>query len=166
VGGFNLNAIAGEEPDLGARLQLAGYSIVKIDAPMAVHDANIMSFRQWWRRAVRGGHALAHRYAEHGRTGLRDGRREVASDLFWGLFLPVGIAVLLLPTRGFSLLALGGYGVLALRVFRRYRQAGLSKADANLVARFIVCSKFAHVEGFARYCWNRLRGNFRIIEYK
>jgi len=166
VGGFNINAIAGEEPDLGARLQMAGYSIVKIDAPMAVHDAHIMSFRQWWRRAVRGGHALAHRYAEHGRTGIRDGRREVASDLFWGLALPVGIVVLIVLTRGLSVLALSGYGVLIWRVFRRYRQTGLSKADAWLVARFIVYSKFAHVEGIARYCWNRLRGNFKIIEYK
>lgn len=166
VGGFNLNAIAGEEPDLGARFQLAGYSIVKIDVPMATHDAKILRFGQWWRRAVRGGHALAHRYAEHGRTSTRDGRREMASDLFWGLALPMGILILLLPTRGLSLLALAGYAVLGWRVFKTYRRAGLSKPDARLVARFIVYSKFAHVEGIARYCWNRLRGDFRIIEYK
>ena len=166
VGGFNLDAIAGEEPDLGARLQLAGYSIVKIDVPMATHDAQILRFRQWWRRAVRGGHALAHRYAEHGRTSTKDGRRELVSDLFWGFALPVAVIVLLLPTRGLSLLALGGYGVLGRRVFRRYRRAGLSNSDAGLVARFIVYSKFAHVAGIARYCWNRLRGDFRIIEYK
>ena len=33
VQGFNLDAIAGEEPDLGIRLKLAGYSIMKIDQP-------------------------------------------------------------------------------------------------------------------------------------
>ena len=94
VGGFNVNAIAGEEPDLGVRLKLAGYSILKIDAPMATHDAQILRFGQWWLRAVRGGHALAHRFANHGRTTLRDGRREIMSDLFWGLGLPAVILVL------------------------------------------------------------------------
>ena len=166
VGGFNLDAIAGEEPDLGARLRLAGFSIVKVDAPMATHDAQIMTFGQWWTRAVRGGHALAHRYAQHGRTRLRDGRRELMSDLFWGLGLPAAIVLLLWPTRGVSLLGLGGYALLFWRVYRNYRRAGLGGSDAMLVARFIVYSKFAHVLGIARYCWNRLRGEFRIIEYK
>ena len=166
VGGFNLDAIAGEEPDLAARLRLAGFSIVKIDAPMATHDAQIMTFGQWWIRAVRGGHALAHRYAQHGRTSLRDGRRELMSDLFWGLGLPAVIVLLLWPTRGFSLLGLSGYALLFWRVCRNYRRAGLGQSDARLVARFILYSKFAHVVGIARYCWNRLRGKFRIIEYK
>jgi GT2 family glycosyltransferase len=166
IGGFNLDAIAGEEPDLGARLRLAGFSIIKIDAPMATHDAQIMTFGQWWTRAVRGGHALAHRYARHGRTPLRDGRRELISDLFWGLGLPGAILLLLWPTRGFSLLGLGGYALLFWRVYRNYQRAGLDGSDALLVARFIVYSKFAHVLGIARYCWNRLRGEFRIIEYK
>lgn len=166
VGGFDVKAIAGEEPDLGIRLGLAGYSTVKIDAPMATHNANIMRFRQWWKRAVRGGHALAHRYAQHGRTRFRDGRREIMSDLFWGLGLPAAILILLWPTRGLSLLLLGGYAVLGWRVYRRYRREGLSTDDAWLVARFIVYSKFAHVVGIARYWLNRLRGEFRIIEYK
>ncbi|NUR46396.1 MAG: glycosyltransferase family 2 protein [Sphingomonas sp.] len=166
VGGFDLNAIAGEEPDLGIRLGLAGYSIIKIDAPMASHDASIMRFDQWWKRAVRGGHALAHRYAQHGRSRFRDGRREMASDLFWGLGLPVAILALLWPARGLSLLLLGGYAVLGWRVYRRYRRDELSRADAWLVSRFILYSKFAHVIGIARYWLNRLRGEFRIIEYK
>jgi GT2 family glycosyltransferase len=166
VRGFNLDAIAGEEPDLGIRLKLAGYSIMKIDRPMATHDADIMSFRQWWTRAVRGGHALAHRYAEHGRTRFRDGRRELMSDLFWGLALPLLIAVLVWPTRGFALALAGSYGLLAWRVYRHYRRGGINRSDAMLVTRFILYSKFAHVIGIARYCWNRLRGEFKIIEYK
>ena len=166
VGGFDVKAIAGEEPDLGIRLGLAGYSIVKIDAPMATHDASIMRFGQWWKRAIRGGHALAHRYAQHGRTRFRDGRREMMSDLFWGLGLHAAILILLWPTRGLSLLLLGGYAVLGWRVYRRYRREGLDTDDARLVARFIVYSKFAHVIGIARYWRNRLRGEFRIIEYK
>lgn len=166
VGGFNLDAIAGEEPDLGIRLALAGYSIIKIDQPMATHDAQVLSFGQWWTRAVRGGHALAHRYAQHGRTRFRDGRRELMSDLFWGLALPAAMTLALWPTHGLSLVALGGYALLVGRVYRHYRRNGLSQSDALLVTRFILYSKFAHVLGIARYCLNRLRGEFRIIEYK
>ena len=52
------------------------------------------------------------------------------------------------------------------RVYRHYRRNGLSQSDALLVTRFILYSKFAHVLGIARYYWNFLRGEFRIIEYK
>lgn len=166
VGGFDMKAIAGEEPDLGVRLGLAGHKIVKIDAPMATHDAHILTFRQWWTRAVRGGHALAHRFARHGGSEFRDGRRELMSALFWGLALPLTILVLLWPTRGLSLLFLAGYGLLAARVYRNYRRTGLDRSDARLMSRFILLSKFAEVVGFGRYLRNRARNDFRIIEYK
>jgi len=166
VGRFNEDAIAGEEPDLGVRLALAGFAIIKVDQPMATHDARIFTFSQWWTRAVRAGHALAHRYARHGRTRLRDGRRELLSDLFWGAALLVLVLALLWPTRGFSLLLLGGYAVLGWRVYRHYVRTGLSRSDALLAARFVVAGKFAHVVGILRYGRNRMRGRFHIIEYK
>lgn len=166
VGRFNEDAIAGEEPDLGIRLMLAGHSLIKIDEPMAIHDAEILTFGQWWTRAVRGGHAVAHRYARHGRTRFRDCRREMRSALFWGLALPLVILSLLLPTRGLSLLLLSGYGVISWRVYRLALRSGSAPADAVLAAKFNLYSKFAHVVGIMRYGLNRLRGSFHIIEYK
>ena len=166
VGGFDLDAIAGEEPDLGVRLSLANFSIVKIDSPMATHDARIMRFGQWWMRAVRGGHALAHRYSRHGRTRFHDGRRELRSVMFWGFALPLVIFIALWPTRGWSLLLLPSYALLGVRIYRHYVGTGLSGPDARLVTRFILYGKFAEVIGVARYCLNRVRGSFRIIEYR
>jgi len=166
VGGFNEQAIAGEEPDLGVRLGLAGYSIIKIDLPMATHDAQITRFGQWWTRAVRGGHALAHRYARHGRTRFKDGVRELRSDLFWGLALPLLIVLLLIPTRGFSMLLAAAYPLQGWRMYRRYLGSGLSPGDASLITRFVLLGKFAEVLGIMRYCFNRLRGKYTIIEYK
>jgi cellulose synthase/poly-beta-1,6-N-acetylglucosamine synthase-like glycosyltransferase len=166
MGGFNEQAIAGEEPDLGVRLGLAGYSIIKVNQAMATHDAQMLRFGQWWKRAVRSGHALAHRYARHGRTEFKDGRRELRSVLFWGFALPLAVLLLLWPSSGLSLLLLGGYGLLAWRVYRHYLRIGLPRADAQLATRFILYSKFAELIGVFRYCLNRLRGRFHIIEYK
>jgi GT2 family glycosyltransferase len=166
VGGFDEQAIAGEEPDLGVRLRLARYSIIKIDHPMATHDAQMMHFGQWWKRAIRSGHALAYRYARHGRTRFRDGSRELRSVLFWGLLVPLCVISLLWPTRGLSLLLLGGYALLGWRVYRHFRRSGLPSSDSWLVTRFILYGKFAEFLGVIRYCLNRVRGRFHIIEYK
>jgi cellulose synthase/poly-beta-1,6-N-acetylglucosamine synthase-like glycosyltransferase len=166
VGRFNEEAIAGEEPDLGIRLMLANCSLIKIDEQMAVHDAEIMTFGQWWTRAVRGGHAVAHRFARHGRTRFRDCRREIRSALFWGFALPLLTFVLLWPTRGLSLMLLAGYGLISWRVYRHALQLGFERADAFNAAKYNVYSKFAHVVGIMRYGFNRLRGTFHIIEYK
>jgi GT2 family glycosyltransferase len=166
VGGFNEQAISGEEADLGVRLRLRGYSVTKIDHPMAIHDAQMYSFRQWWTRAVRNGHSLAHRYASHGRTPFRDGLAGLRSAVFWGFLLPLSVLLLIWPTRGFSLLLLGGYGLLGWRIYRHYVREGHGTSDAVLMARFLIYAKFAEFLGVVRYCVNRTRGRFHIIEWK
>jgi GT2 family glycosyltransferase len=166
VGGFNEQLIAGEEPDLAARLGRAGYTIFKIDVPMAVHDAQMLSFGQWWKRAIRSGHGLAHLFERHRRTKSRLGARELRSAIFWGFAVPLLTLALLWPTHGLSLLLLGGYALLSWRVFQHYSGTGLSRSDAWLMTRFILYSKFAEFVGILRYCINRLRGSFSIIEYK
>jgi hypothetical protein len=133
---------------------------------MATHDAQIMRFGQWWTRAVRGGHALAHRYARHGKSKYRDGQRELRSTLFWGFGLPAFVLITMWPTRGLSLLLLAGYGLLGWRVYRHYSRSGLSSSDAWLATRFILYGKFAEFVGVLRYCLNRMRGRFHIIEYR
>ena len=167
AGGFNETAIAGEEADLGVRLGLAGYSAIKVDRAMATHDAGMHRFGQWWTRAVRNGHSLAHRYATHGRTRFKDGQRGLRSAIFWGFVLPATALLLIWPTRGFSLLLLlAAYGLLGWRIYRHYSRQGQVKSDALLMARFLVCAKFAEFLGAVRYCINRLRGKFHIIEWK
>jgi GT2 family glycosyltransferase len=166
VGGFNEQVIAGEDSELGVRMALAGYEVIKLDVPMAVHDAQMFSFRAWWTRSVRAGHALAQRYALNGRSRLHDCRRQLVSAVLWGFAAPVLTLLLLWPTRGLSLLLLGGYALLGWRIYRHYRRTGLSGADASLVTRFTLFAKFANLIGIVRFALNRLRGRFHIIEYK
>jgi len=59
VGPFREDLIAGEEPELCTRIRKAGHHIWHADELMTLHDLAIGSFRAYWRRAYRSGHAYA-----------------------------------------------------------------------------------------------------------
>ena len=166
LGGFNEAVIAGEDSELGVRVARAGFRVSKIAAAMATHDAGIERFGQWWRRAVRGGHAIGQRFSLHGRDETRDCARERRSVIVWGVALPATMLLLAPVTQGLSLLLAGGYLGLGQRIVRYRLAQGDSRADASLYARFVVIGKFAEALGLARFYLNALAGRFRIIEYK
>jgi glycosyltransferase involved in cell wall biosynthesis len=55
IGGFNPSIAAGEEPELCLRLRQSGWTIRRLDADMTWHDANLLSFGDWWQRQLRSG---------------------------------------------------------------------------------------------------------------
>ncbi|HEV8691700.1 MAG TPA: glycosyltransferase family 2 protein, partial [Ideonella sp.] len=136
------------------------------DVPMARHDADIRRFSQWWTRAVRAGHAIGQRAFLHGSGPLRDCARERRSTWFWGIGVPLVAVLAAWPTRGLSLVLLGGYALLGWRIFRYRRGRGDSAADSWLYARYNLLAKVANGVGLLRFERNRLRGRFHIIEYK
>jgi GT2 family glycosyltransferase len=167
LGGFRCEMTAGEEGDLCQRVREAGHRIRMVDHPTVVHDAALLRFSQWWQRARRCGHAYAQgRWLHRQRPGNRF-RREVRSLVVWGAALPA-LAVLPAPaTGGASLLLLGGYGLLALRIHRHCRQRGWSRGDAMLYAAFTVLSKLPGVLGLFQFTLNRWRGRpALLIEHK
>ena len=166
LGGFRPEVIAGEDSELGVRMALAGHTVRKVDHPMATHDAHMTRFGQWWTRAVRGGHAIGHRFELNGRSSARDCARERASTLFWGLGLPLAVLVTGIPTGGRSAALLLLYPALAARVWLHRRRMGDEPRDALLYAAFIVPTKFAEALGLLRFYLNRLSNRYRIIEYK
>ena len=168
VGGYNPDLIAGEEPDLCFRLRQRGHRILRIDAEMTLHDANIHHFGQWWRRAMRAGHAYAEAVTLHGRKPGRYGVKEVRSNLAWGVALPLMcLGLALSPWRLLAVLLLLGYPVLALRVFRSSQRRGLRGVDARLYAVACVVAKFPMAYGQVRFWTKRLMGSrSSLIEYK
>lgn len=167
LGGFNAEVIAGEDSEFGVRCGLNGHTVTKLAQPMATHDADIHSFGQWWRRAVRSGHAIGQRARLHGSGPLRDCVRDRRSVLAWGVALPLAGLLLAAPTRGLSLLlAAAGFSLLVVRVHRFRRRRGDASADAWLYARHTVLAKIAQAWGLATFYLNEARGQFRIIEYK
>jgi GT2 family glycosyltransferase len=166
LGGFNPDVVAGEDSEFGVRVGLAGHGARKLDAPMAIHDANIQHFSQWWTRAVRAGHAIGQRAQLHGDGPLRDCARERRSTWFWGVMLPLAIVLAAPPTRGWSLLLLAGYLTLGWRIARFRLSIGDDRREARLYAAFTVLGKVANALGLLKFQFNRLRGQMRIIEYK
>ena len=167
AGGFNPTLIAGEEPELCVRLRQKGWKILRLDAEMTLHDAQMTSFAQWWKRAVRAGHAYTEGAWLHGREPERHWVSESRSIWFWGLFLPLLALGMAWPTHGFSPLLLVGYPVLTSRIFLNLRRQNICLRHAALYASFCVIGKFAQVGGALGFLRNQLLGTkSTLIEYK
>ena len=94
VGGYNPALIAGEDPDLAVRIREHGWSILRIDTEMTIHDMAMTRFSQWWKRCSRAGFAFAQGAAMHGKPPERHWVRQVRSIEFWGIALPLLILCL------------------------------------------------------------------------
>ena len=163
VGGFAEHMIAGEEPELCARLRYAGWTIWRLDAEMTVHDADIRQPRQWWRRAVRAGYAYASLAHVHGNGPDRHSRRSVKSALFWGAGLPLLIAGAALAHPS-AIAVAAVYPAQALRIGLRKRYLGIY---APIYGGFIMLGKFAEAIGVAKFARARFQGReHTLIEYK
>jgi GT2 family glycosyltransferase len=167
VGGFNPVVIAGEEPEMCVRLRSAGWNVLRVDAPMTLHDADMHYFGQWWRRAVRSGYAFAEGAWMHGGKPERHCVRESLSIWFWAAAVPLATLALARPTSGWSLLLLLGYGILAWRISRYARRRNWAARDALLYTFFILLGKIPQLVGQTKYFLFRAIGRrSRIIEYK
>ena len=167
AGGFNGALIAGEEPELCVRLRQKEWKVLRIDAEMTLHDAQMTRFGQWWKRSLRAGHAYAEGAWLHGRSSESHWRRESWSIWFWGFYLPLLALGLAWPTHGLSLLLLLGYPVLAGRIFLKLRHQNICSENAALYAFSCVLSKFAQVGGTLGFLRTRLLGTkSTLIEYK
>ena len=89
VGGYRDDLIAGEEPELCVRLRAKGWRIWRLDAEMALHDAAMTQFSQWWRRAARAGYAFAQGAYLHGGAPERHWVWESRRAWLWGMWLPL-----------------------------------------------------------------------------
>jgi GT2 family glycosyltransferase len=167
AGGFDPRLIAGEEPELCLRLRRAGWTVVRCDRDMVLHDAAMTSFRQWWRRALRAGWSYAECAALQGGGPERHWVHENRSILFWGAALPAAIVLGALPSAGLSFALAGAYGVLVARVYRSARRLGTAARDARLQAAFTVIAKFPQAIGQAQYTALRLlHRRRRIVDWR
>jgi GT2 family glycosyltransferase len=164
VQGFRKDMIAGEEPELCVRLRQVGWKIWRLDAEMALHDAAMLRFTLWWKRALRAGYAFAEGACLHGRSPERHYVRESVSAWTWGLGIPVATLLFTLWMGWAGLLLLTAYPLQVIRLGLR----GQYSARANWWrAFFLVLGKFPEIIGQLKFLHRVLTGNRqRLIEYK
>jgi GT2 family glycosyltransferase len=153
VGGFRGDLIAGEEPELCLRLREKGWKIWRLNIEMALHDADIQSFGQWWRRMLRGGFAYAAVTAMHLNSKHRVWDRHVVRAILWGLALPLVILVGSLVHTG----ALGLVILYPLHVARIAIRRGAGNMSSWQYGAFMTLAKFAEVLGMGKYVLAKLR---------
>ena len=87
--GFRDDVIAAEEDELCVRLRAANWRIWKLGSEMALHDAAMNHFGQWWKRCLRCGYAFAQGAYLHGEKPERHFVWESRRARIWGLYLPL-----------------------------------------------------------------------------
>jgi GT2 family glycosyltransferase len=166
VGGFNQRLIAGEEPELCVRLRTAGYRILRLDAEMTLHDANMTRLGQWWKRSVRSGYAYTEGSHLHGASPERHWVKETRSITLWGLVLPLVMLLGAWPSRGGSFGLLLLYGVMLYRTANYFKQQTMPVRTANLYALSCIAAKFPQAQGQLKFWGDRLfKRQAKIIEY-
>jgi GT2 family glycosyltransferase len=147
VGGYADDIAAGEEPDLCLRMRQKGWEIMALADPMGMHDAEILHFWQWWKRAFRAGQAYAQHVVRNGTNSDPGWVRQVISISAW----TVGVIVLggLLANFSVKLIFLPAILWLAMicRIFIREHKTGATVGNAFAYAAFTMLAKFAQFQG-------------------
>lgn len=172
VGGFDADLIAGEEPELCRRIRQRGYTILHVDRPMTGHDLAIRRFGQYWKRAVRAGHAYAEVSERFRGSVMPLWEREVRRNRMHARVLVgvvLGSVVLSLVART-PMFALAGGVFLAALVVRT--AAKVAWKDARWTNRLLY-ALHSHLQqipiyvGQLRYAAGKRRGEHQaLIEYK
>ena len=163
-GGFRDDLIAGEEPELCIRLRRGGWRIWRLDTDMAIHDAAMMHFSQWWRRTLRSGYAFAQGVHQYGRSAERYRVRESVRAWFWGLWLPLACvaAGLLAGPWGWA-----SFLIYPLQVLRQSLRNRGPLRDRVRLALFQTVARFAEVMGQLKFLRDLImRRQSGIIEHK
>jgi GT2 family glycosyltransferase len=149
VGGFRSGLIAGEEPDLCARLREVGWEIWRLDARMTRHDAAIHNLSQWMQRAARSGYGYAQVWTAGRGAANRLYGREMVSAFVWAAIIPA-IVILCALLVGKPLLLLAIPALYALQVARIALRKGGS-AYAWKYAALMVFAKLGEAKGVLKY---------------
>lgn len=159
VGGFNPALIAGEDPEFSLRIGKAGWRMERLPVLMTLHDADMTSFGQWWKRTVRTGHC----FAEIGQMHPPHFRREILRIWVYGLILPLLALIGLFTSGWLVLLVLALYGLSFAKTLRGLKGQPMAANQAAL----LVLAKIPNLWGMLTYYRRRRSGDaMRIIEYK
>lgn len=166
VDGFNPQVIAGEEPEMCFRMRVKGWQIERLDQDMTLHDANMTSLQQWWKRCERSGHAYAQGFFMHGRGPEKYCMIALARILIWSLLIPLSI---LLSAAFISVWLLWVFCIYPIKI-KKMSKVHTKRFGASVgwaySASLMFC-KFPQLCGVISFLYKYFTGQrFNIIEYK
>jgi glycosyltransferase involved in cell wall biosynthesis len=165
VKGFRAELICGEEPEMCVRLRKAGWRIWRLNEPMALHDAAMYRFGQWWTREIRAGYAFALGASLHGASPERHSVFESSRAWIWGLGIPLATVLLVVAGSWWNLSLLAIYPLQVVRLAWRTKQQ--SKRENWWRGAALVLGKFPQMVGQMKFLGDRIRGaQSGLIEYK
>jgi serine acetyltransferase/glycosyltransferase involved in cell wall biosynthesis/GT2 family glycosyltransferase len=179
AGGFATELIAGEEPELSARMRRCGWQLSRLETEMTSHDAALHTFSQWWRRTRRCGYGSLDVVLRCRQRGWREDipfSGVVRSTLVWTVaWFLASVAAACAATAAWGTAAgaatagaaVGLWFAQALRCARREYRRGTRARTAITYSALTMIGKWAQLCGHAQCAWHRLTGRrARLIEYK
>jgi glycosyltransferase involved in cell wall biosynthesis len=177
VGGWSIDLIAGEEPDLCFRMRDRGWMILRLAREQTRHDIAMSSFRPYWRRAMRSGYAYAEVGWKHRGGSGREWLRPTIGIVIYGLLLPIALVLLpmlaaIVPSLAWALgivalLVLLVWAKSAFSMLRYCHAKGVPWGTAAWYTGLNIVCKTAAAIGVVKYLIASARGTRQeLIEYK
>ena len=164
VDGYREDVIAAEEDELSIRLRQANWRIWRLADEMALHDAAMLHFGQWWRRTQRAGYAFAQGSHLHGAPPERHFVREARRAMVWGLLLPFAAIIATIALPRFEWIV---WLVYPLQLARLSVNNPGSPSDRARLAFFQLLARFPEGLGLAMFWRDRLlHRRPQLIEHK
>ena len=154
AGGYRDDMVGGEEPELCVRLRRKNWKIWRLDADMALHDADMTRFSQWWQRTERGGYAFARGASLHGAAPERHWVWETRRALIWGVCLPVACTLLSL----WNIWGLLSWLVYAAQIGRLSLRGSGRWTPRLVLGSFHVLGRFPEGWGVLKFLRDRILG--------
>lgn len=163
AGPFDDTVIAAEDDEFCVRVRKAGWKLLRIPEEMTRHDAAMLTFGQWWQRAVRSGHGFAQVGQMHPPYFAKEQKRVV----LYGIAIPAIMLLGLVTSLALTVLGMLAYVFNYFRTAEGLKAEGLTSRRARRHARLITLSKIPNAIGFLEFHRRRLLGRkMQIIEYK
>ena len=156
TGGYDEGLVAGEEPELSARIRRRGWKISGIDAIMCYHDIHMNSLTQYFRRSFRTGYG----YAEAGIKMLKSDEKEWISKAI-KIFLKETLVIFLFVLGIFSrfhiwwLVALAAFFSPLRKVQTFRKEFGITFREAVVYASHCSIVSWFQFFGILRFCLTR-----------
>jgi glycosyltransferase involved in cell wall biosynthesis len=171
TGGFDEGLIAGEEPELCRRIRARGFKILHIDEPMTLHDLEITHWSQYWKRAIRTGHAYAEISARFRNSNDALWSSEQKANVKRFSWWAISFAVAVIASVRLGLIPFAFWITLLLLLsLRSAWRARWKSDDLFTLLLYGIHSQLQQVPifiGQLRYALDRNRGSSsRLIEYK